>query len=113
MSFKALAKATGGGIRTLAVATVDNTKAALNPPKGDRKLRLCLLLTLPFLLILVISAFYYKENIIEIFKIMKETITYVLGIFTTGNIGERIAAGFGGKENGPDDTKHSGPPFVP
>lgn len=116
MSFRTLSKSAGKEIKTLAKATADNTKGALNPKKGDRKVRMTLILAIPFLILCAFLMFMFKENIVEMLKVMKDFIVYVLGIFTGGNslenLSESMKKGGGGGGNGngggaPDE------PFVP
>jgi hypothetical protein len=114
MSLKTLAKATGSGFKTLAKATADNTKSALNPKKGDRKVRLTLILSIPFLLLCAFLMFQFRENIVDMLKVMKEFIVYVLGIFTGGNSLENLSDSINKKiGDGGDSDVGGGPPPPP
>jgi hypothetical protein len=112
MSFKTLAKATGGGIKTLAKATAENTKGALNPKKGDRKVRMTLILAIPFLILCAFLMFHFKENIVDMLKVMKDFIVYVLGIFTGGNSLENLSDSIN-KKVGDEEKPGDNPPFTP
>jgi len=121
MSFRTLSKSAGKEIKTLAKATADNTKGALNPKKGDRKVRMTLILAIPFLVLCAFLMFMFKENIVEMLKVMKDFIVYVLGIFTGGNSLENLSesmkkgGGEGGGNGGGNGNGGGAPdePFVP
>ena len=116
MGFKTLTRATGRGIKALAISTAKNTKGALNPKKGDRKVRMTLILVIPFLILVTVMMFQFRENLVAMLEIMFKTITYVLGIFTAGNGIEHAAEGLGNRingSNGSDEPPGGDEPFTP
>ena len=116
MGLRTLAIKTGSGLRTLAIAAKENTEGALNPKVGDRKVRMTLILVLPFLLLVAFLMFYYRESLVDMLKIMQNTITYVLGIFTGGNGLEHLANSIGNNKSGGgngDGNGGSGETFTP
>lgn len=101
-------KTSPGPIGRVFVSAKKTTGEVLNPQKGERKLRLTLLLSLLFIALCVGAIFFFKENIVEMLKILQSFIQWVLGIFVVGNSAEHVSEAIVKNNKGGNDG-----PFIP
>ena len=84
------------------------------PDKGDRKVRITLIFTFSFLIIVAASIFIFHAQIADTLKVLAEFLKNMIFIFTGGNAVEHISDSFGKRKeitlNTPNDDE---PPVTP